>query len=160
MLPQSHFQVQGNKGEGGEEEKKMFLRMDPPFTTPTLLPRQWENGEFVKRSQWIKVMLRQATCQATGVLTLGRPERQRMCHLHPDQWTLGRGPKNGVSLRTAQCHQSLSHYSPLVPPSTPPQNALTTTTPCSPPPLPTSLWRSAQMQWKWRCIECRRGLKL
>ncbi len=73
-------------------------------------------------------MLWQATCQATGVLTLGRPERERMCHLHPDQWTLGSGPKNGAGLRTEHCYQSLSYYNPSSP-APPCQNAPLTNLP-------------------------------
>ncbi len=76
-------------------------------------------------------MLRQATCQATGVLTLGRPERERMCHLHPDQWTLGSGPKNGAGLRIEHCYQSLSYYNPSSQPPTLPKCPLTNLPPAN-----------------------------
>lgn len=111
------------KEEEETAKEKNDLQIGPSFSLSHCrsLRSQWENWEFVKRSQWIKVMLQQATCQATGVLTLGRPERERMCHLHPDQWTLGSGPKNGAGLRIKHCYQSLSYYNPSSPAPTPPK---------------------------------------
>lgn len=107
-----HFQVQKTNRRVEVDWKKNSYGWISSLLPPHFYSSQRENGEFVKRSQWIKVMLCQAACPAAGVLTLGRPERQRMCHLHPDQWILGRGPKNGVGLRTEHSHQSLSHYTP------------------------------------------------